>query len=108
MGEVRRVYVEKKIPYAVKARELKEEIGSYLGITKVSGVRVLNRYDVENLSDEVYRQALATGVQTCALPISLPGKSGNRGRDESILRGVSAGTVRPAGGFGHAVPSVFE
>ena len=100
MGEVRRVYVEKKIPYAVKARELKEEIGSYLGITEVSGVRVLNRYDVENLSEETFERAAGR--------YSLPGKSGNRGRDESILRGVSAGTVRPAGGFGHAVPSVFE
>ncbi len=58
MGEVRRVYVEKKIPYAVKARELKEEIGSYLGITKVSGVRVLNRYDVENLSEETFERAV--------------------------------------------------
>ena len=58
MGEVRRVYVEKKIPYAVKARELKEEIGSYLGITEVSGVRVLNRYDVENLSEETFERAV--------------------------------------------------
>ncbi len=58
MGEVRRVYVEKKIPYAVKARELKEEIGSYLGITKVSRVRVLNRYDVENLSEETFERAV--------------------------------------------------
>ena len=57
---VRRVFVEKKPQFAVKARELKEEIGSYLNIDTVSNVRVLIRYDVENLSDEVYRQALAT------------------------------------------------
>ncbi|MEY8356388.1 phosphoribosylformylglycinamidine synthase [Lachnospiraceae bacterium 54-53] len=55
---VRRVYVEKKTAYAVKARELKEEIASYLGISTVTGVRVLIRYDIENLSDEIYGTAL--------------------------------------------------
>ena len=57
---VRRVYVEKKPEYAVRARELKEEIGSYLGVETVTGVRVLIRYDIENLSEEIYRQALVT------------------------------------------------
>ena len=42
---VKRIYVEKKGPYAVKAKELKEEIGSYLGIKTVTDVRVLIRYD---------------------------------------------------------------
>ena len=44
MSNVRRVYVEKKEAYAVKAKELQEEIKSYLGITSVTGVRVLIRY----------------------------------------------------------------
>ncbi len=60
MGNVKRVYVEKKEPFAVKARELKEEIGSYLGIGGVQDVRVFIRYDVENLSEEVYRKACRT------------------------------------------------
>ena len=106
MGEVRRVYVEKKIPYAVKARELKEEIGSYLGITKVSGVRVLNRYDVENLSEETFERAVR--MVFAEPPVDILYRENLEIGDESILRGVSAGTVRPAGGFGHAVPSVFE
>lgn len=50
MGSVRRVYVEKKEPYAVRAKELKEEIRNYLGIESLEAVRVLSRYDVENLS----------------------------------------------------------
>ena len=50
MGSVRRVYVEKKEPYAVRARELKEEIRNYLGIEALEAVRVLSRDDVENLS----------------------------------------------------------
>ena len=57
---VRRVYVEKKPDYAVKAGELKAEIASYLGISTVSDVRVLIRYDMENLSDEIYGLALTT------------------------------------------------
>lgn len=57
---VRRVYVEKKPDFAVKARELKEEIVGYLGIETVTKVRVLIRYDIENLSDATYEQAKGT------------------------------------------------
>ncbi|HIZ07068.1 MAG TPA: phosphoribosylformylglycinamidine synthase [Candidatus Eubacterium avistercoris] len=60
MSNVRRVYVEKKPAYAVKAKELQSEIKSYLGITSVTGVRVLIRYDIENISDETYGKALET------------------------------------------------
>ena len=57
---VRRVYVEKKADYAVKAGELREELASYLGIEGLKKVRVLIRYDIENLSEEIYRKALVT------------------------------------------------
>ena len=57
---VRRIYVEKKPDYAVKAKELREEIESYLGISTVTGVRVLIRYDIENLSEETYKASLGT------------------------------------------------
>ena len=60
MGNVRRIYVEKKPPYAVRAKELAEETRRYLGIKELEAVRVLIRYDVENLSDETYKQALVT------------------------------------------------
>lgn len=59
MSKVRRVYVEKKPDYAVKAKELHDEIKSYLNID-AEYVRVLVRYDVENLSDETYRKAINT------------------------------------------------
>ena len=48
MSKVKRVYVEKKQPYAVKAKELTEDIKGYLGIKTLDAVRVLVRYDVEN------------------------------------------------------------
>ena len=60
MSNVRRVYVEKKPDFAVKAKELKHEIKHYLGITTVEAVRVLIRYDVENISEETYNKALYT------------------------------------------------
>ena len=59
MGSVRRIYVEKKEPFAVKAKELHEELKSYLGI-QVEGVRVFIRYDVENISDQVFERACRT------------------------------------------------
>ena len=60
MSNVRRVYVEKKPDFAVKAKELKHEIKHYLDITSVTNVRVLIRYDVENISEETYKKALLT------------------------------------------------
>ena len=60
MGKVRRIYVEKKAPYAVKARELKGDLKNYLGLNKVEEVRQFIRYDVENISDEIFAAACKT------------------------------------------------
>ena len=60
MSNVKRVYSEKKPEFAVKAKELKEEISSYLNIDTVTNVRVLIRYDVENITEETYKKALVT------------------------------------------------
>ena len=60
MSNVRRVYVEKKKAYAVAAKELQSEIKSYLGIKTVTDVRVFIRYDIENISEDVYKKALVT------------------------------------------------
>ena len=60
MSKVRRVYVEKKEPYAVAARQLKEDIIGFLAVEGLTGVRKLIRYDVENISDEVFEKACRT------------------------------------------------
>ena len=60
MSNVRRIYVEKKPAFAGKAQELKAEIQNYLGIASVSKVRVLIRYDIENISDATYQKAIRT------------------------------------------------
>ncbi len=57
---VKRIYVEKKEPFAVKAKELHEEIRNYLGFKNITRVRELIRYDIENLSDETYERAKVT------------------------------------------------
>ncbi len=60
MSNVRRVYSEKMPAFAVKAKELSEEISSYLNINTVTNVRVLIRYDIENITDSTYEKALVT------------------------------------------------
>lgn len=60
MSSVKRIYVEKKEPFAVKAKELKEEMKSYLGINSVDKVRIFIRYDVENLDSEIFERACNT------------------------------------------------
>ncbi|MBO7335792.1 MAG: phosphoribosylformylglycinamidine synthase, partial [Lachnospiraceae bacterium] len=66
---VRRVYAEKKADFAVRAKELANEIREYLDITSVDAVRVLIRYDIENLSEQTYKKALNTvfSEPTCDL-----------------------------------------
>ena len=57
MSNVRRVYVEKKGSYDVQQKALAHEIRNYLGIKDVEYVHILNRYDVENVSDETFERA---------------------------------------------------
>ena len=60
MSSVRRVYVEKKPAFAVQAKDLRHELRKYLGVSGLTGVRVLIRYDVENISDDVFEKACKT------------------------------------------------
>ena len=59
MSNVRRIYVEKKGDYAVPAKELLADIRGYLNIKSVQAVRILVRYDIENISEETYKKAEA-------------------------------------------------
>lgn len=57
---VYRVYVEKKTPFAVEAQGVLADIRSSLGIHTAESVRILNRYDVEDISDEDFELAKKT------------------------------------------------
>lgn len=67
MSNVRRIYVEKKAPYDIRGKELKNELKSYLGIKALAGVRVLVRYDVENVDDETFEKA--KNIVFCEPPV---------------------------------------
>ena len=60
MNKVRRIYVEKKEAYAIAAKDLRRELDKYLGIKGIDKVRVLVRYDIENVGDDTYKAALNT------------------------------------------------
>ena len=60
MGDVRRIFVEKKEAFAGAAQDLAHELRSYLGLKSLTGLRILIRYDVENLPAQVYLQARDT------------------------------------------------
>ena len=55
-----RVYVEKKHGFDVEARQLANELRTILGIKALKNVRLVNRYDVEGISEELFAQATPT------------------------------------------------
>ena len=55
-----RVYVEKKKEHAFEARSLKNDMTGLLGITSLKGLRIINRYDVENITEELFDHAINT------------------------------------------------
>ena len=94
MSSVRRVYVEKKPDFAVQAKELKHEISSYLGIKTVTAVSVyLIRYDVENISEEVFEKACTRVFSEPPVDILYKERIPTGRRSKSIFRGIPAGTV---------------
>ena len=60
MGNVRRIFAEKKEAFAPRSHDLAHELRSYLGLKNLTGVRILIRYDIENLPEEVYLHAKNT------------------------------------------------
>ncbi len=57
---VSRVYVEKKPGFDVEAQQLAHELRDILGIERLEGLRLVNRYDVEGISDELFAQCVPT------------------------------------------------
>ena len=55
-----RVYVEKKQGFDVEAKQLANELKTILGIASLKNVRLVNRYDVEGISEELFAQATPT------------------------------------------------
>jgi phosphoribosylformylglycinamidine synthase len=60
MGSVRRIFVEKRDGYNVAAQGLLTDLRDNLGITELTAVRIVIRYDVEGITDEAYEAARQT------------------------------------------------
>ncbi len=57
---VSRVYVEKKSGFDVEAKQLFNELRTILGIEALTGLRLINRYDVEGIDAELFEQCVPT------------------------------------------------
>ena len=57
---VSRIYVEKKPGFDIEAQQLSHELRHTLGIKGLKNVRIINRYDVEGISDELFEQCVPT------------------------------------------------
>ena len=109
---VRRIYVEKKPALRQEAAGLLNELRSLLGITALTGLRLINRYDVEGLDDATFQRAVQTVFSepqvddaTAALPAgdfiafaveSLPGQFDQRADSASQCIQLMTQGDRPA------------
>ena len=57
MADVRRIYVEKKPGFDVEAKEVLADLRENLSMKGLADVRIINRYDVEGITDEEYEKA---------------------------------------------------
>ena len=58
MSTIRRIFVEKKDAFAVEAHGLLSDLRNNLGMKNLTGIRILNRYDVMGVSDEEFAAVL--------------------------------------------------
>ena len=78
---VSRVYVEKKPGFDVEAKSLAHELRSILGVKGLTGLRLVNRYDVEGISEELFNECVPTVFsepQTDTVTFDLPETPGAR------------------------------
>lgn len=76
---VYRVYVEKRVGLTVEADALKSDISSFLGITSVESVRILNRYDAEEITPELFEYAKNTVFSEPQVDVTYDTLSANDG-----------------------------
>ena len=69
---VYRIYVEKKKELAHEAHSLYTELKNLLGISSLTGVRILNRYDAENIDKALFDEAVDTVFSEPQLDIATP------------------------------------
>ena len=109
---VQRIYVEKRPEHAVEAKGLLAEFRGLLGAKGLTGLRILNRYDVEGMASEQFRQAVPVvfsepqlddvhtaipeGSFTVFATEYLPGQFDQRAASAAECVGLLFGGERPA------------
>ena len=73
---VYRIYVEKKKELANEAASLFSDIRAFLQIQSLEGIRILNRYDVENIDEELFNYAVKTVFSEPQLDITTTALNG--------------------------------
>ena len=69
---VYRIYVEKKEGLENEAKGLLSEAQNLLGITNLEDVRIFNRYDAENITEELFDYAVKTVFSEPQLDVAAP------------------------------------
>ena len=59
---IKRLFVEKKKGFDIEAEELKSDLVENLGLSGLTGVRVINRYDIDGISDDEELQKVLPSV----------------------------------------------
>lgn len=57
---VNRIYVEKKPDFAIEANNILSDIKTSLSIDSLNNLRLINRYDIEGMSEEVFNKSKDT------------------------------------------------
>lgn len=60
MSKIRRLFVEKKDEYKVESEQLLSDFRESLGRDNLKDLRIVNRYDITNISDQAYQEACRT------------------------------------------------
>ena len=60
MGEVKRIFVEKRDGFDVEASNLSADLRNNLGLSAIEKVRIINRYDISGLEGENFERAKNT------------------------------------------------
>ena len=92
MSNIRRLFVEKKDAFAVEAHGLLADLRNNLGMSNLTGMRIVNRYDVMGLSDEEF--AMAKQLVLSEPPVDNVVEAGCR--RGCLRRRAAARSIRPA------------
>ncbi len=96
MANVYRIFVEKKKGNDIEAMQILTDLRQNVGITALTGLRLINRYDVQGVSEAEFRRAVH-GVFAEDKSGQYGRRSNLRPRRAGVCHGVPARPIRPAG-----------